>query len=176
MGEMPFKIKRASSVSISVVIDTGVNSNGFCAVIKKQEEAAGGKMGKEIEKNGFQRVLSEIDEAVKQYNFADGVLPGILISDNTPSCGIYQLGIVDCSEESRKNDNNVEPVFTIRVNGCEQLEENISGDLQGVMKESDIPTFFIELGTTIRGTGKTFDTWFKDTPEGLKKILDQYLK
>ena len=34
---------------------------------------------------------------------------------------------------------------------------------------SDIPTFFIELGTTIRGTGKTFDTWFKDTPEGLKK-------
>ena len=28
MGEMPFKIKRASSVSISVVIDTGVNSNG----------------------------------------------------------------------------------------------------------------------------------------------------
>ena len=26
MGEMPFKIKRASSVPISVVIDTGVNS------------------------------------------------------------------------------------------------------------------------------------------------------
>lgn len=133
-------------------------------------------MGKEIEKNGFQRVLSEIDETVKPYNFADGVLPGILISDDTPYCGIYQLGIVDCSEESRKNDNNVEPVFTIHVNGCEQPEENMSGDSQGVMKESDIPTFFIELGTTIRGTGKTFDTWFKDTPEGLKKILDQYLK
>ena len=81
-------------------------------------------MGKEIEKNGFQRVLSEIDEAVKPYNFADGVLPGILISDDTPSCGIYQLGIVDCSEKSRKNDNNVKPVFTIHVNGCEQPEEN----------------------------------------------------
>ena len=27
MGEMPFKTKRASSVSISVVNDTGVNSN-----------------------------------------------------------------------------------------------------------------------------------------------------
>ena len=27
IGEMPFKIKRASSVPISVVIDTGVNSN-----------------------------------------------------------------------------------------------------------------------------------------------------
>ena len=27
MGEMPFKIKRASSVPISVVIDMGVNSN-----------------------------------------------------------------------------------------------------------------------------------------------------
>ena len=22
----------------------------------------------------------------------------------------------------------------------------------------------------------SYDTWFKDTPEGLKKILDQYLK
>ena len=93
-------------------------------------------MGKEIEKSGFQKVLSEIDEAVKPYNFADGVLPGILIYDDTLSCGTYQLGIVDCSGESRKNDNNVEPVFTIRVNGCEQPEENISGDLQGVMKES----------------------------------------
>ena len=29
MGEMPFKIKRASSVPISVVIDTGVNSNNY---------------------------------------------------------------------------------------------------------------------------------------------------
>ena len=133
-------------------------------------------MGKEIEKSGFQRVLSEIDEAVKPYNFTDGVLPGILIYEDTPSCGTYRLGIVDCSEESRKNDNNVELVFTILVNGCEQPGENMSGDSQGVMKELDIPTFFIELGTTIRGTGKTFDTWFKDTPEGLKKILDQYLK
>ena len=30
MGEMPFKIKRASSVPISVVIDTGVNRNPDC--------------------------------------------------------------------------------------------------------------------------------------------------
>ena len=29
MGEMPFNIKRVSSVPISVVIDTGVNSNGI---------------------------------------------------------------------------------------------------------------------------------------------------
>ena len=37
MGEMPFKIKRASSVPISAVIDTGVNSNKmstspFCCI------------------------------------------------------------------------------------------------------------------------------------------------
>ena len=29
MGEMPFKIKHASSVPISVVIDTGVNNNSI---------------------------------------------------------------------------------------------------------------------------------------------------
>ena len=34
MGKMPFKIKRASSVPISVVIDTGVNSNQVMAVEK----------------------------------------------------------------------------------------------------------------------------------------------
>ncbi len=34
LGEMPFKIKRASSVPISVVIDTGVNSNQVMAVEK----------------------------------------------------------------------------------------------------------------------------------------------
>ena len=32
MGEMPFKIKRASSVPISVVIDTGVNSKKTAAI------------------------------------------------------------------------------------------------------------------------------------------------
>ena len=32
MGEMPFKIKRASSVPISVVIDTGMNSNLWSAI------------------------------------------------------------------------------------------------------------------------------------------------
>ena len=34
MGKMQFKIKRASSVPISVVIDTGVNSNQVMAVEK----------------------------------------------------------------------------------------------------------------------------------------------
>ena len=34
MGKMLFKIKRASSVPISVVIDTGVNSNQVMAVEK----------------------------------------------------------------------------------------------------------------------------------------------
>ena len=37
MGKMPFKIKRASSVPISVVIDTGVNSNQVMAVEKYQK-------------------------------------------------------------------------------------------------------------------------------------------
>ena len=36
MGEMPFKIKRASSVPISVVIDTGVNSNAILPLIIQQ--------------------------------------------------------------------------------------------------------------------------------------------
>ena len=34
MGEMPFKIKRVSSVPISVVIDAGVTSNQVMAVEK----------------------------------------------------------------------------------------------------------------------------------------------
>ena len=33
MGKMPFKTKRASTVSISVVIDTGVNSNINISII-----------------------------------------------------------------------------------------------------------------------------------------------
>ena len=37
MGEMPFKIERASSVPISVVIDTGVNSSQVMAVEKYQK-------------------------------------------------------------------------------------------------------------------------------------------
>ena len=46
MGEMPFKIKHASSVPISVVIDTGVNSNDFWAVIKNRKRQREEKWGK----------------------------------------------------------------------------------------------------------------------------------
>lgn len=123
-----------------------------------------------------QGLLAKIIETVRPYNFADGVLPRIHISGCTSSCGTHQIGTLGFHGGAKRIDNVAEPVFTLHVNGCDQQGQEMFGEAWGVMKESDIPTFFVELGTTIQGTGKTFDSWFHDTPEGLKKIADQYLK
>ena len=123
-----------------------------------------------------QGLLAKIIETVRPYNFADGVLPRIHMSGCTSSCGTHQIGTLGFHGGAKRIDNVAEPVFTLHVNGCDQQGQEVFGESWGVMKESDIPTFFVELGTTIQGTGKTFDTWFHDTPEGLKKIADQYLK
>ena len=122
-----------------------------------------------------QGLLSTLVETAKEYNFADGVLPQIHISGCTSSCGTHQIGKIGFHGGAKRIDGATEPVFTLHVNGCDRQGQEAFGESWGVIKESDIPAFLMEVGKAVQQEGVVFDTWYEKAPEKLKEIAEKYL-
>ena len=48
------------------------------------------------------------------------------------------------------------------------------GKEAGIIAETDIPAFVVELGKTVTASGKSFDAWVKDNPGGIESIAEKY--
>ena len=122
-----------------------------------------------------QGLLRTLVETEKEYDFADGVLPQIHISGCTSSCGTHQIGKIGFHGGVKRIDGEAGPVFTLHVNGCDRQGEEVFGESWGVIKESDIPAFLMEVGKAVQQEGVVFDTWYEKAPEKLKEIAEKYL-
>ena len=121
-----------------------------------------------------QGALAQIIEEVRKQDFADGVLPRIHISGCTSSCGTHQIGTLGFHGGVKRVNNVVEPAFTFHVNGSDREGEERFGEQWGVMLQKDLPAFFTELGQAVQGEHTTFDSWFAQEPEKLRKIAEKY--
>lgn len=121
-----------------------------------------------------QGALAEIIEEVRKYDFADGVLPRIHISGCTSSCGTHQIGTLGFHGGVKRVNNVVEPAFTFHVNGSDREGEERFGEQWGMMLQKDLPAFFVELGLAVQRENTTFDPWFAEAPERLRKIAEKY--
>ncbi len=121
-----------------------------------------------------QGVLAKIIEEVRKYDFADGVLPRIHISGCTSSCGTHQIGTLGFHGGVKRVNNAAQPAFTFHVNGSDREGEERFGEQWGMMLEKDLPAFFAELGQAVSAEDRTFDTWFLEDPEKLRKIAEKY--
>ena len=122
-----------------------------------------------------QGLLRRLVETAKEYDFADGVLPQIHISGCTSSCGTHQIGKIGFHGGVKRIDSVTEPVFTLHVNGCDRQGQEAFGESWGMIKESDIPDFLMEVGKTVQQENTVFATWYEKTPEKLKEIAEKYL-
>ena len=122
-----------------------------------------------------QGLLRKLVETAKEYDFADGVLPQIHISGCTSSCGTHQIGKIGFHGGVKRIDSVTEPVFTLHVNGCDRQGQEAFGESWGMIKESDIPNFLMEVGKTVQQENTVFATWYEKTPEKLKEIAEKYL-
>ena len=122
-----------------------------------------------------QGLLRRLVETAKEYDFADGVLPQIHISGCTSSCGTHQIGKIGFHGGVKRIDGVTEPVFTLHVNGCDRQGQEAFGESWGMIKESDIPDFLMEVGKTVQQENTVFATWYEKTPEKLKEIAEKYL-
>ncbi|MDD7740832.1 MAG: nitrite/sulfite reductase [Fusicatenibacter sp.] len=122
-----------------------------------------------------QGLLASIVEEVRKYDFADGVLPRIHISGCTSSCGTHQIGTLGFHGAVKKVDGKPQSGFTFHVNGSDVQGEERFGEEWGVMLESEIPSFFVDLGKAVEAEHTTFDKWFAKDPEKLRKVAEKYL-
>lgn len=123
-----------------------------------------------------QGLLASIVEAVEPYHFADGVLPRIHISGCPSSCGTHQIGKLGFRGASKSVNEKAEPAFAFYVNGQYTQGEERFGEEWGVMLATDIPKFFVELGTVISEEKVSYEQWYKKNMDTLKNIAEPYLQ
>ena len=122
-----------------------------------------------------QGALVSIIEEVRKHNFADGGLPRIHISGCTSSCGTHQIGKLGFHGGAKRVNNVAEPAFTFHVNGSDTEGQERFGEQWGMMLQKEMPSFFVELGEAVQAENKTYDDWFEEDPEKLRKIAEKYL-
>ena len=123
-----------------------------------------------------QSLLASIVEAVEPYHFADGVLPRIHISGCPSSCGTHQIGKLGFRGASKSVNGKAEPAFAFYVNGQDTQGEERFGEEWGVMLATDIPKFFVKLGTVISEEKVSYEQWYKKNMDTLKNIAEPYLQ
>ena len=123
-----------------------------------------------------QGLLASIVEAVEPYHFADGVLPRIHISGCPSSCGTHQIGKLGFRGASKSVNGKAEPAFAFYVNGQDTQGEERFGEEWGIMLATDIPKFFVKLGTVISEEKVSYEQWYKKNMDTLKNIAEPYLQ
>ena len=123
-----------------------------------------------------QSLLHACVERVQKENFPDGTLPQIHISGCPSSCSAHQIAPLGFRGGVKQTPEGPKPAFAVYENGCEfQGEENFGGDL-GVMQESEIPEFLVELGKEVASQNMTYDQFILEHHDKFMEIADQYTK
>lgn len=121
-----------------------------------------------------QELLRNCIEAVRPYNFADGVLPKIRISGCLSSCGCQQVGTIGFRGTGKKTEEGLQPAFAMFEDGCQYYDEEQFGGDVGVMLTTDIPKFFIELGQAVSADNSVYDKWIIDHHDKMIEIAKKY--
>ena len=121
-----------------------------------------------------QGLLHECVTAIREAGIKDGCLPQIHISGCPSSCGTHQTGIIGFRGFTKKVDGKPAPGFTLFAGGNDQQGKETMGQELGVIAQSRIPEFLIELGKAVENSGKTFMEWY--SLEAVQKIAEPYVK
>lgn len=122
-----------------------------------------------------QGLIKKLVEMEQAEGFADGILPQIHISGCPSSCGTHQTGILGFHGGVKVIDKVAKPAFTLHFGGCDLQDKERMGDQLGVMLEENIPSFLRTLGQAVAASGKDFEGWLSENPEGVRELAAGYL-
>ena len=120
-------------------------------------------------------VLKALIEALRPYNFEEGVLPKIYISGCPSSCGANQIGAIGLQGFTKLVDKKPYPAFKMTVQGQASMDATQFGKEVGLILQDDINAFFIELGQKVTQAHQTFDLWQKENADQWQALLEKYL-
>lgn len=122
-----------------------------------------------------QELLKECIDAVRPHDFANGVLPKIHISGCPSSCSAHQIGTLGFRGAAKKSEDGMQAAFMLTENGCEVQGKERFGDELGVMFQSDIPTFLVEVGKAVTAAHTTFEEWSATSHDDFLAIVNKYV-
>lgn len=118
-----------------------------------------------------QALLKACVEAVKAADLPYYALPAVHISGCPASCATPQLAPIGFRGAVRDKQS----AFLMTVNGCEKEGQEVFGKEVGILFETEIPNFLVDLGKAVAATGKTYAEWLAANPEEFDKIVAPYL-
>ncbi len=122
-----------------------------------------------------QGLLMAMLEAVEEANLPADALPTVHVSGCPSSCGTHQIGTLGFQGAAKFVDGKPYSAFALTVKGSEvQGKENLGENL-GILLESDIPTFIVELGKTVADSGMEFHAWLAEHEEDFRALAGKYI-
>ena len=122
-----------------------------------------------------QSLLRECIEAAKASNLPANAFPQIHISGCPSSCGTHQTGLIGFHGGVKLIDKVPHPAFTLHVNGCDKQGSERMGDQLGVILQSKIPDFLLDMAQAVVDANMDFVSWFNSHEEDFHKIAEKYL-
>lgn len=118
-----------------------------------------------------QALLNACVEAVTAADLPYYALPAVHISGCPASCATPQLAPIGFRGAVRDRQS----AFLLTVNGCDRQGEEVFGREVGILFETDIPQFIVNLGRAVADSGKTYAEWIAVDPEGVDNIAAPFL-
>ncbi len=122
-----------------------------------------------------QALLRACVDAVREAKIPGGALPQIHISGCPSSCGTHQTGRIGFRGASKPIDGKPQATFVLFINGNDRQGSEEMGRELGMILETKIPEFLVELGKTVAGFGMDYETWLDKNPKGLEQLAEEYI-
>lgn len=121
-----------------------------------------------------QALLQSCIAAVRQENFADGVLPRIHISGCPSSCAAHQTAAIGFRGGMKQTPGGPVPAFAIFTGGSSLQGHEVIADTGKSIAAADIPSFFVELGRMVAMENTTYEKWIIKNEDQLLLLIDKY--
>lgn len=122
-----------------------------------------------------QGLLAAMLEAVEEAGLSERALPTVHVSGCPSSCGTQQSGTLGFQGGAKLVDGVSQPAFMLYVKGCPTQGQEALGETMGMMLQSEIPAFIVELGRTVDETGLDFHSWLKEHEEDFRALAGKYI-
>ena len=123
-----------------------------------------------------QSLLAAMLAAVEEAGLPGNALPTVHVSGCPSSCGTQQIGTLGFQGGAKMVDGKAQPAFTLLFKGNERQGQERLGETVGMMLQSDIPAFIVELGKTVAGTGLEFHDWLAQNEPAFRALAAKYIE
>lgn len=122
-----------------------------------------------------QALLAACLERVRKEHFKNRVLPKIHISGCPSSCSGHPVASLGFRGGMKQTKDGPKPAFAVYEMGCAVRGKENFGTELGVMLESEIPEFLVELGKEISARGMEYQEFVEKEHGEFLKIVGKYL-